>query len=93
MQSQEDLCYNYILSYLITHPCVACGESNVLVLEFDHVRPGKIDGVMNMAFQGITLAKLVREITKCDVRCANCHKLRHATEDKIKLYRKLHCQL
>ena len=90
--SPTELCYDYILSYLTTHPCVECGESNILVLEFDH-RRNKIDGVMSLARTGITITKLTKEIAKCDVRCANCHKLRHTIEDRTWLYRKLHGEL
>jgi hypothetical protein len=29
-----------------------------------------------MAYSPVTLSKLKREIQKCDVRCANCHRKR-----------------
>jgi hypothetical protein len=28
----------YVYDYLLTHPCVYCGNANVLTLTFDHVR-------------------------------------------------------
>lgn len=91
--SPADLCYDYIVSYLITHACVDCGEGNILVLDFDHVRSGKIKSVMTMAHEGAPISKLAREIIKCDVRCANCHRMRHVVEDKTKMYRRVHGQL
>ena len=63
----------YIDKYLDTHPCVDCGQSNKLCLEFDHVRGYKKDGVRHIR----SIPKLVAEIAKCDVRCANCHTIRH----------------
>jgi hypothetical protein len=60
--------------YLVNHPCVDCGESDPLVLEFDHVR-GKTHNVSSM--KGYTKKRVLEEIRKCEVRCANCHKRRH----------------
>lgn len=64
----------YIIDYLLTHHCVDCGNSDVRVLEFDHVRGTKSDNI-SLMIRG-SFAKLKLEIEKCDVRCANCHKIR-----------------
>lgn len=60
--------------YLLTHPCVDCGEADLRVLDFDH-RPGsgKTKNVMYLVNNGYALVRIRAEIDKCDVRCRNCH--------------------
>lgn len=64
----------YVREYLKTHPCVDCGEDDPIVLDFDHVRGEKLSEISTLAKKGWSLDKIVDEITKCDVRCANCHR-------------------
>lgn len=66
-----------ILLYLSKHPCVDCGEDDVLVLEFDHVRGKKLYGVASMKHSH-PWKMIAKEIRKCEVRCANCHRRRTA---------------
>lgn len=70
LRRQENM--RRIYEYLLAHPCVDCGETDPIVLEFDHVRGEKKDGVVNLACYGWKTVEI--EIAKCDVRCANCHK-------------------
>jgi hypothetical protein len=67
----------FVSEYLLTHPCVDCGETNRMVLEFDHVRD-KIDEVSRLV--GSPVRRLTAEIQKCEVRCANCHMRRTADQ-------------
>lgn len=60
--------------YLATHPCVDCGEADIVVLEFDHVRGEKEFNISEAVFQQVSEERLRAEIAKCDVRCANCHR-------------------
>jgi hypothetical protein len=71
-----------VISYLQTHPCVDCGETDVVVLEFDHVRGCKERTISSMLVQGYSFAKILEEIAKCDVRCANCHRRKTALAGK-----------
>ena len=66
-----------IVEYLRAHPCVDCGESNPLVLEFDHLRD-KIDNVSSLVRRLSNWAAIEAEIEKCEVVCANCHRIRTA---------------
>jgi hypothetical protein len=66
-----------LLAHLLAHPCVDCGERDPLVLEFDHQR----DKIKNIAqlVRGWSWQTIEREIAKCDVVCANCHRRRTFT--------------
>lgn len=63
-----------VRAYLAEHPCVDCGESDPLVLEFDHVAGAKFMEVTKMAWQGFAWDRIDAEIAKCEVRCCNCHR-------------------
>jgi hypothetical protein len=71
--------FNFIIAHLKAHPC-ACGESDPIVLEFDHVRGEKKYNVGNMVYGHYSMATLKAEIAKCEVRCANCHRRRTAEQ-------------
>ena len=62
----------YVWEYLLTHPCIECGESDPIVLEFHH-RHAKDKAVSVMVAGGYPIAAIQAEIDKCDVLCANCH--------------------
>lgn len=69
-----------VLVYLKTHPCVDCGESNPVVLEFDHVRGNKLNDVCNLIKRGRCWENIYAEIQKCEVRCCNCHRIKTAKQ-------------
>ena len=69
----------FVADYLSTHPCVDCQESDPVVLEFDHVR-GKIKAIAELVRDGVTLDRLQKEISLCEVRCRNCHARKTARE-------------
>ena len=56
-------------------PCHDCGQTfPAYVMEFDHARGTKVDNVARMVAS--SLARLRAELAKCDVVCANCHRVR-----------------
>jgi hypothetical protein len=67
-----------VFEYLLSHPCIECGERDIIVLEFDHrAQYTKRFDVMS-ATHGHSWKTILAEIKKCDVVCANCHKRRTA---------------
>ncbi len=75
----------YVYRYLLSNPCVDCGNTDPDVLEFDHVRGQKIATITKMITNRNGLERIIAEIAKCDVRCANCHRKRHALENGHKV--------
>jgi hypothetical protein len=71
----------YVLSLLERSQCVDCGVRDICVLEFDHVG-GKVAPVMAMARDEVSLERLISEIWKCEIRCANCHRLKTHDEQR-----------
>ena len=70
----------HLLEYLKDHHCVDCGESNPIVMEFDHLDPTeKKFGISNMMRDYIWV-QILKEVDKCEVVCANCHRIRTAKQ-------------
>jgi hypothetical protein len=70
-----------LLMYLSTHACVDCGESDPVVLDFDHIDKGnKSASVADMLKDRRSWSTIEIEIAKCEVRCANCHRRRTAKQ-------------
>lgn len=74
-KSRRDIAKQYVKNYLETHPCVMCGNSDILVLEFDHLRD-KTQTISSMIQESKSLDVIKAEINKCQVLCANCHKVK-----------------
>ena len=66
-----------MIEYLQAHPCVDCGETDIVVLQFDHLADKERD-VASMLAGSWTWPAIEKEIAKCEVRCANCHRLQTA---------------
>ena len=69
----------FIWDFLSGHPCVDCGESDPIVLQFDH--RDDVTKVCNVSeMYGRSVKSIQEEISKCDIRCANCHVRRTAKQ-------------
>jgi hypothetical protein len=72
----SDRNYSYVYDILENSTCMDCGCSDIRVLEFDH-RPEskKKYGIASMV-TSYSLKTIKEEISKCDIVCANCHRIR-----------------
>jgi hypothetical protein len=60
--------------------CVDCGINNHIILDFDHLHDKKYN-ISRMIHDGFSWAAIKKEIAKCEVVCANCHRIR--THDRL----------
>jgi hypothetical protein len=83
---QEEL-KKKLLHYLADKACVTCGITDPRVLDFDHI---------NTKDKSFTIARaladsrcwevILNEIAKCQILCANCHRIR--TAEQFNWYRR-----
>lgn len=61
--------------------CVVCGEKHPSCLQYHHLDPStKVDRVNRLLAQTKSLEKVIAEIAKCELICANCHAKKHWDE-------------
>jgi len=70
--------YKAIIDEARNKPCIDCGiQLPKECMEFDHIKGKKLFDVGSAYCAGVGKKKILDEIAKCDIRCPNCHKLRH----------------
>lgn len=58
-------------------PCADCGKNfHPVAMDFDHIKGTKIEGISELATWGQPLALIKKEIAKCEIVCAVCHRIR-----------------
>jgi hypothetical protein len=70
-----------LFEYLADKYCVDCGERDRTVLELDHVHGEKHFNVGSMV-SAFSWERILKELAKCEVRCANCHRRKTARDFK-----------
>lgn len=66
-----------LLNQLKDKPCADCGvRYHPWVMDFDHRDPAAKSFVLSTASAHRRVAAIVEEAAKCDVVCANCHRMR-----------------
>ena len=74
----------YIQNYKETHPCTDCGDCfPYYVMDFDHLSD-KSFAISSYKNNTNSLERVREEIAKCELVCANCHRIRTYKRMKAK---------
>lgn len=58
-------------------PCIDCNKTfHFSAMDFDHVKGKKLFNIAYAVRLQVTTKTLLEEISKCEVVCANCHRIR-----------------
>ena len=64
--------------------CATCGFSHPAALQFHHIDSvTKKHEISKMVASGHSLKTILLEVAKCEVLCANCHQIKHWSENYI----------
>jgi len=84
VKSRKEQIRSWFYEYKKTLSCSICGLSGQdypRALDFDHRPNEKKDMIVSkLVGDGYGMARILKEISKCDVLCANCH--RRITHDR-----------
>jgi hypothetical protein len=65
------------INSLKNRPCADCGGCfPPCAMDFDHVSGDKVDDVCGLLFDTGRWERILAEIAKCELVCANCHRIR-----------------
>ena len=57
--------------------CVDCGFDNPIALDFHHISKDKEINISKVINRGWGKTRILNEVAKCILLCANCHRIRH----------------
>jgi hypothetical protein len=77
----------WLYDYLSQNNCVDCNESDPMRLEFDHRGDKTFELGKSLVGKSKDIEDIKAEVAKCDVRCANCHKVKTHKEQNTWKYR------
>jgi hypothetical protein len=73
----------FVQTYKANKPCLDCLQVfPPYCLDFDHVRGKKDRDISTLVHQGRNILRIQHEIEKCDLVCANCHRIRTFSRKK-----------
>tara|TARA_E500000331_G_scaffold327224_1_gene345994 strand:- start:84 stop:476 length:393 start_codon:yes stop_codon:yes gene_type:complete len=66
----------FLQEYKLKKGCAKCGyKEHHAALEFNHIDPSKKSGNIAEKATNWSFKKLLKEVEKCEVLCANCHRV------------------
>ena len=69
----------FVYNHLQNKKCADCKKTyHPAALDFDHVKGNKVGNISQMTSDGYSLESIKQEIEKCEIRCANCHRIKTA---------------
>ena len=63
----------FLAEYYTANPCVDCGETDITVLDFDHLLE-KNFGINQAISDVLPIERIKAELEHGEVRCSNCHR-------------------
>ncbi len=70
--------HQWFEEYKVALACQRCGENHLAALDFHHRKLTEKDMSISQAVHnGWSIERILKEIEKCDVLCANCHTRLH----------------
>jgi hypothetical protein len=68
---------DFVLGLKADTPCADCGQVfDPVCMDFDHICGDKNDNVGSMVGRGMSVDRIKAEVEKCELVCANCHRVR-----------------
>lgn len=68
----------FVRNYLADKKCLMCSENHIACLDFHHRDPATKRFKINAAYERrYSKDTILKEIEKCDILCANCHRKLH----------------
>lgn len=68
--------------------CIRCSESHPATLHFHHVDPTQKEGnIAKVVNHNWSKKKILSEVAKCIVLCANCHAKEHYIEKNLEIHK------
>ena len=77
VRNRDGKIQEWFREYKKTLACEVCGESHPACLDFHRRDPGEKRFSVSTRRDRPSMAGLLKEITKCRVLCANCHRKEH----------------